>query len=94
MADRGLKFGLAALGLSLLFSGGASAEQTFQGYAPRCQTTELAAQSAMADPCEQQLATFGLSGPRVLSRSQSFDVETTGSIKSDTRRSESPRAPM
>ena len=95
MADRGLTYAVMTLGVSVLLAGGAVAEQTWQGYAPRCQTTELAAQSAMADPCEDQLATFGLTGPQVLSRSHSLDVETTGSIKSDGRSiTEGARAPM
>ena len=96
MADRGLKYAVVTLGVSVLLAGGAVAEQSWQGYAPRCQTTELAAQSAMANPCEEQLATFGLGGPQVLSRTQTFDVETTGSIKGDAPRKsgESVRAPM
>jgi hypothetical protein len=96
MADRGLKYVVAALGLSVLWSGGALAEQSWQGYAPRCQTSELAPQPAAGDPCTGQMATFGIAGPTVLSRSQGFDVEATGSIKSDRRETagESARAPM
>ena len=96
MADRGLTYAVVTLGVSVLRAGGAVAEQTWQGYAPRCQTTELAAQSAMANPCEDQLATFGLKGPQVLSRTQTLDVETTGSIKSEGRSKtgEGARAPM
>ena len=96
MADRGLKYALVTLGVSVLLAGGAVADQSWQGYAPRCQTTELAAQSAMANPCEEQRATFGLAGPQVLSRTQSLDVETTGSIKGDASRKngEGARAPM
>jgi hypothetical protein len=94
MADRGLKTMVAALGLALLASGGALAEQSWQGYAPRCQPSELAPQSA-GDPCVGQMAVFGIAGPTVLSRSRGFDVETTGSIgdRQEPRR-ESARAPM
>ena len=96
MADRGLKHTVAALGVSLGVSfgltGGALAEQSWQGFAPRCQTTELANQ-AMQDPCEGQLAVFGFAGPTVLSRVQSLDVETTGSIKRHER-SEDAGAPL
>lgn len=86
MADRGLKYAVAALGLSVMLTGSALAEQSWQGYAPRCQTTELANQP-IQDPCEGQLAMFGIAGPTVLSRNQSLDVETTGSIKGDARNS-------
>ena len=97
MADRGLKYVAAALGLSVLASGGALAEQTWQGYAPRCQTSELAPQPAVGNPCEGQMAIFGIAGPTVLSRSHGLDVEATGSIAGDRQeqqRSESARAPM
>ena len=96
MADRGLKHAVAALGVSLgsaLLAGGALAEETWQGYAPRCQTKELATQ-VMQDPCEGQLAMFGIAGPTVLNRNQSLDVETTGSIKGDARSSGSENAPL
>ena len=79
MADRGLKYMAAALGLSVLVGGGALAEQSWQGYAPRCQISDLAPQAA-GDPCAGQMAIFGIAGPTVLSRSHGFDVETTGSI--------------
>ena len=100
MADRGLKHAVTALGFSLgvsfgfsaLLTGGALAEQSWQGYAPRCQTAELA-QEGMQDPCEGQLAMFGIAGPTVLNRNQSLDVETTGSIKGDGR-SGSENAPL
>jgi hypothetical protein len=96
MADRGLKYAVAALGFSALFSGGALAAEMWQGYAPRCQTTELAASSAMANPCQEQVAIFGLAGPQVLSRNQFMDVEATGSIRGNTRpnASDTPRARM
>ena len=95
MADRGLKTMAAALGLALLASGGALAEQSWHGYAPRCQPTELAAQTAVGDPCVGHMAVFGIAGPTVLSRSPGFDVESTGSIgdRQEPRR-ESARAPM
>ncbi len=70
----------AALGLSLLVTGDALAEQSWQGYAPRCQPTELARDAAWQDPCEAPVATFGLSGPTVLSQHEGFDVQSTGSI--------------
>jgi|ERR687893_619220 hypothetical protein len=96
MADRGLKYVAAALGWSVLVVGGAVAEQSWQAYAPRCQPTEVAAGQAMSNPCEQQLAIFGLTGPQVLGRNQSLDVEATGSIEGDVRRntSENARAPL
>ena len=96
MADRGLKYAVAALGFSVLLAGGALAEPSWQGYAPRCQTAELAAEATMQDPCEGQLAAFGLAGPRVLSRSQALDVETTGSISGDARRNtgDDERSPL
>jgi hypothetical protein len=85
MADRGLKYAVATLGFSALLTGGALAGEMWQGYAPRCQTTELAAQSAMANPCQEQVAIFGLAGPQVLSRTQFMDVEATGSITRSPR---------
>ncbi len=93
MADRGLKF-MAALGVFVLAGGGALAEQSWQGYAPRCQPSELA--SAAGDPCAGQMAIFGIAGPTVLSRSAGFDVDTTGSIAGDRQEptSERARAPM
>lgn len=95
MADRGLKYAVAALGASVLLAGPVVAEQSWQGFAPRCQTSELASQP-LADPCGMQVAVFGFSGPEVLSDAQGLDVEATGSIKEDPRRdtNESPRAPM
>ncbi len=80
MADRGVMVAAAALGLSVLVAGGARAEQIWQGYAPRCQTAELAADPALRDPCQEQIAVFGPKGPMVLSRGQGIDVEATGSI--------------
>jgi hypothetical protein len=93
MADRGLKYVVAAFGLSVL-AGGALAEQSWQGYTPRCQPPELAAPSD--DPCAAQVAVFGLSGPTVLSHNQPLDVETTGSITTDRKpaETESSRSPM
>ena len=96
MADRGLKHAVAAAGVSVLLTGGAVAEQSWQAYAPRCQPTEVAAAQAMSNPCEQQLAVFGLTGPQVLGRNQGIDVETTGSIDGESRRNagENARAPL
>ena len=93
--DRAMGYAAAALGLSLLVTSGASADETWQRYAPRCQPTELAGNAASRDPCEAPLATFGLSGPTVLSHNDSVDVQTTGSINSDTGRTRSePRSPL
>ena len=96
MADRGLKYAVAALGVSVLLGSGALASEVWQGYAPRCQPTGVDAGEAMSNPCEQQLAVFGLTGPQVLGRNQGIDVETTGSIDGDSRRntSEDTRAPL
>jgi hypothetical protein len=95
MADRGLKYAVAALGASVLLAGGAGADEIWQRYAPRCQPAEVA-QPALADPCEQQLAIFGLRGPQVLGRDQGLDVEATGSIGRDSHpdASDNPRAPL
>jgi hypothetical protein len=90
MADRGFKYAVAALGVSVLLTGGAVAAEVWQGYAPRCQPTELA-QPGTVDPCEQQLAVFGIGGPQVLGRNQGLDVEATGSID-DSRRNATDRA--
>ncbi len=76
---------VTTLGLSLAAIGAASADQSWQGYAPRCQPAELAREAAWRDPCEAPVATFGVSGPTVLSRSESLDVQSTGSIDRDTR---------
>jgi hypothetical protein len=84
--DRAFGYAVAALGLSLLAPGGALAEQSWQGYAPRCQPTELASDVALRDPCEMPVATFGLRGPMVLGRSDSIDVHSTGSIDRDGQR--------
>jgi hypothetical protein len=93
--DRALGHAVAALGLSLLATGGALADQSWQGYAPRCQPTELASEAALRDPCEAPVATFGLNGPTVLSRNDSVDVHSTGSIESDARRGrQGTRSPL
>jgi hypothetical protein len=92
--DRAMGCAAAALGLSLLVTSGASADETWQRYAPRCQPTELAGDAASRDPCEAPLATFGLSGPTVLSRNDSVDVQTTGSIDSNARTRSEPRSPL
>jgi hypothetical protein len=96
MADRGLKLAVAAFGFSALLTGGAVAEDLWRGYAPRCQPTELTAGQAMSNPCEQQLAVFGLAGPQVLDGNRGMDVETTGSIDSESRRNTpgSARSPL
>ena len=83
--DRAMGCAVAALGLSLLVSGNASAEESWPRYAPRCQPTEMARDVGSPDPCEAPLAMFGLSGPTVLSRNDSIDVQATGSINSDGR---------
>jgi hypothetical protein len=87
MADRGIKYAVAALGVSVLLTGGVAAEEIWQGYAPRCQPTEVAERQGMTNPCQQQLAVFGLSGPQVFGRDHGMDVEATGSINEDSRRS-------
>jgi hypothetical protein len=93
--DHALSCAVAALGLSLLVTSDAVADQTWQGYAPRCQPTELARDAALRDPCEWPVATFGVSGPTVLSRSENLDVQSTGSIDRDTRGAQnSPRSPL
>jgi hypothetical protein len=93
--DRAMGCAVAALGLSLLGTSGASADESWQRYAPRCQPTELARDAAWRDPCEAPLAMFGLSGPTVLSRSDSVDVQTTGSIDGDARRTRTDtRSPL
>ena len=84
MACRSIGYAVAALGLSILLPGEALAEQSWQSYAPRCQTRELAMDAAWRNPCENQLATFGLSGPTVLSRN-GMDVEATGSLGRQSR---------
>ena len=95
MINRAMGCAVTALGLSLLMTGNGFADESWQGYAPRCQPTELARDTALRDPCEAQLATFGLSGPTVLGRNASIDVQTTGSIDSDARRSRSDtRSPL
>lgn len=96
MADRRLRCAVGALGFSVLLTAAAFADQSWQGYAQRCQTTELAAESALANPCQEQLAVFGLAGPQVLGRRAGVDVEATGSINDDSRRErrESARSPL
>jgi hypothetical protein len=85
----------AALGLSLLVTSGALADESWHGYAPRCQPTESARESAWQNPCEAPVATFGLAGPTVLSQNESLDVQSTGSIRRDTSGSRSePRSPL
>ena len=84
MAFREFVGAVAALGASILAGGAlaqASSQEVWPSYAPRCQTAELAADPALRDPCEQQLAVFGPQGPMVLSRGQGVDVEATGSIE-------------
>jgi hypothetical protein len=94
MADRGLKYAVAALAVSVVLGSGALAAEVWHGYAPRCQPTEIATRQAMSNPCEQQLAVFGLTGPQVLN--QGMDVEATGSINGDSRQNtkENSRAPL
>jgi hypothetical protein len=55
-------------------------EQSWRGYAPRCQPSELARDAALRDPCEMSVAIFGVAGPTVLSRADGLDVQSTGSI--------------
>jgi hypothetical protein len=93
--DHAVSCALAGLGLSLLVTSDALADQSWQGYAPRCQPAELARDAASRDPCETPVATFGLAGPTVLSRSDSLDVQSTGSIDRDERGSRSDaRSPL
>ncbi len=54
--------------------------QTWQGFAARCQPTELTRDLALRDPCEMSVAIFGVAGPTVLSRLDGLDVQSTGSI--------------
>ncbi len=93
--DYALSCAVAALGLSLVMTGHARADQSWQGYAPRCQPPELARDAALRDPCEMPVATFGVAGPTVLSRTENLDVQSTGSIDRDNRgaRNES-RSPL
>jgi hypothetical protein len=93
--NRAMVCAAAALGLALSLPSGASADETWQRYAPRCQPTELADAAASRDPCEAPLATFGLSGPTVLSHNDSVDVQTTGSIDSNARSTQTDaRSPL
>jgi hypothetical protein len=84
-----LGFAVAVLAFPMVVAGDAAAdqtdqawqsEQTWQGYAPRCQPTELARDAALRDPCEMSVAIFGVAGPTVLSRADGLDVQSTGSI--------------
>ena len=93
--DHALSCAVAALGFSLLVTSYALADETWPGYAPRCQPAELARDVALQDPCKAPVATFGITGPTVLSRNANLDVQSTGSIDRDTRggRTES-RSPL
>lgn len=91
--DHALRGAVAALGLSLLATGVARADETWQGYAPRCQPMELARDVDLQDPCEMPVATFGITGPTVLSRNESLDVQSTGSIDRDSRGTRSEDRP-
>ena len=84
MARRQIGYAVAAFGFSILGAGEALADQTWPSYVPRCQTRELAMDAAWRNPCENHPATFGLSGPTVLSRN-GMDVEATGSLGRDSR---------
>lgn len=86
-----LGFAVAVLAFPMVVAGAAAdqtdqtdrawqSEQTWQGYAPRCQPTELARDAALRDPCEMSVAIFGVAGPTVLSRADGLDVQSTGSI--------------
>jgi hypothetical protein len=85
-------FAVAVLAFPMVMAGVAAADQTDQtdqawlseqswrGYAPRCQPSELARDAALRDPCEMSVAIFGVAGPTVLSRADGLDVQSTGSI--------------
>ena len=91
--DHALGCAFAALGFSLLTTGAVRADELWQGYAPRCQPMELARDADLQDPCEMPVATFGITGPTMLSRNDSFDVESTGSVERVRDRTES-RSPL
>jgi hypothetical protein len=67
-----------------LSAGAALARDFSDNLVPRCQVAELTAMRGAQDPCREEMATFGLHGPMVLS--QTRDVETTGSVTSGPTR--------
>ena len=69
---------LGALGSAALPADGALARDFSDNLVPRCLVAELTAARSMQDPCKEEMATFGLHGPMVLS--QARDVEATGSV--------------
>jgi hypothetical protein len=67
---------------SLATVGGALAQSYPTHFAPRCAPNELRVVPSPHDPCEPQMAFFGLKGPTVIERGER-DVEATGSLRPD-----------
>jgi hypothetical protein len=68
--------GVVAAGL---LSAAAQDVQDYPSYAPRCLTDELRIGAPPPDPCRQQFAAFGLTGPTPID-DNGRELEATGSI--------------
>jgi hypothetical protein len=71
---------LLGVGTIVVATGASVGVDLPSSFVPRCQTDELRLQPGTSDPCQEEFAVLGLSGPTVLTHSGA-EVEATGSIK-------------
>jgi hypothetical protein len=77
------RFSIAAFSVfagSLAAASVALAQGYPANFAQRCAPDEVRVVPSPRDPCEPQIALFGLKGPTVVGR-PALDVETTGSVE-------------
>ena len=80
MTYRGIVWPIAALGMISLVTG-ASAEETWPNYAPRCPTPELSVDPALQpEVCGGRMTSVMPTSMMMAGRAIPLDVEATGSI--------------
>ncbi len=80
MTYRGIVWPIAALGMISL-AAGASAEESWPNYAPRCPTPELSVDPALQpEVCGGRTTAMGPTSAMMAARALPLDVEATGSI--------------
>jgi hypothetical protein len=82
MKHRFSHLGFVVFAASLGLAAGALAQGFPTHFAPRCVPDELRVAPPSSDPCQPQIAVFGLSGPKILGRTE-VDVEATGTLARD-----------
>jgi hypothetical protein len=81
MTYRGIVWPIAALGMISLATG-ASAEEAWPNYAPRCPTPELSVDPALQpELCGGRMTAMGPTAAMMLGSALPLDVEATGSIR-------------